>query len=104
MYRIPGKIGETPSKKPAVLLQHGLDSDASQWVLNSPELASAFILVNDGYDVWMGNNRGCDYSLGHMTLDPHDKNDAPTYWDFDWEDMGQKDLPAIIDKILEVTG
>lgn len=37
LMRIPGRINETnQAKKPAVLLQHGLESDASQWVLNLP--------------------------------------------------------------------
>jgi alpha-beta hydrolase superfamily lysophospholipase len=67
-------------------------------------LASAFILANAGYDVWMGNNRGCAYSLMHKTLDPKKKEDEPQYWDFSFEEMGIYDLPAEIDFILESTG
>jgi pimeloyl-ACP methyl ester carboxylesterase len=86
------------------LLQHGLESDASQWVLNVPSKAPAFNLVDAGYDVWMGNNRGCAYSVMHKTLDPNSKHDAAKYWDFDYEDMGMKDLNAEIDFILSATG
>ena len=52
-----------------------------------------------GYDVWMGNNRGCTYSLAHVSIDPDE--DPVAFYDFDWEDMGQYDLPAFIEKILE---
>lgn len=105
IYRIPGSHSESLpyKKKPVVLLQHGLESDASQWVINTPELSSAFNLASAGYDVWMGNNRGCAYSLGHVSLDPFDKHDAPLYWNFSFEEMGTLDLPATIDYILGLT-
>ena len=110
LFRVPGFANETaiqqglPVKKPAVLLMHGLEGDSSQWVLNSPDVAHTFVLAREGFDVWMGNNRGCQYSLEHKTLDPNDATDKPVYWDFSFEEMGTKDLPATIDYILEVTG
>jgi len=70
-----------------------------QWVINSPSLASAFNLATEGYDVWMGNNRGCQYSVKHVSMDPASKE----FWDFDFEDMGLKDVPAEIDFILNAT-
>lgn len=65
---------------------HGLEADSSQWIINTPDNSSAFNLADAGYDVWMGNNRGCRYSLEHETLDPNDPIDKPIYWDFDFED------------------
>ena len=50
----------------------------------------------------MGNNRGCQYSVKHTTLDP--VKDAKVFWNFDFEEMGLKDLPAEIDFILSKTG
>lgn len=81
-----------------------MEADASQWVINSPELAPAFILARNGYDIWMGNNRGNVYSVAHENLDPDDEKDMPIFYNFDFEDMGMKDLPAEIDFILEKTG
>lgn len=54
-----------------------------------------------GYEVWLGNARGTDYSLRHKKYDAN--SDLP-YWDFTWHEMGIYDLPAVIDKILAVTG
>ncbi len=91
-------------KKSAVLLSHGLTGDSSQWVINSPDRASAFNLADEGFDVWMGNNRGCKYSIEHTTLDPNHPADQRDYWNFSFEEMGTKDIPAFIDFILEKTG
>lgn len=100
LFRIPGKLGENVVKKPAVLLQHGLECDMMFWMMNSAELAPAFILANQGYDVWLGNNRGTRFGAFHTTLDK--KSEA--FWDWDWEEMGLYDTPANIDFILEKTG
>jgi pimeloyl-ACP methyl ester carboxylesterase len=94
-------LGEEPrNDKPPVLLQHGVECDMMFWVYNLPEIAPAFVMAKAGYDVWLGNNRGNRWSDKHTTLNPNKKE----YWDFDWEDMGTKDTPAVIDFILKTTG
>lgn len=70
--------------------------------MNYPEVAPAFVAAREGYDVWLGNSRGNTYSLGHVELDPW--KDVKEFWDFDWTDMGMKDLPASFDYITEMTG
>ena len=102
LYRIPGMIGEVePSTpKPVVHFQHGWNGDMMQWVINNPEGANAFILAKEGYDVWLGNNRGSAYGVHHKTLTTKDRE----FWNFYQRDMAEKDLPAFIDFILEKTG
>lgn len=60
----------------------------------------AYILAEEGYDVWMGNVRGSRYSRKHIYMDPKQSE----FWTFSWHEMGIFDLPAMIDYILEETG
>ena len=78
------------------MLQHGLLGSSSAWVMNYPHKALAYILVDLGYDVWLGNARGSQYSVGHTTLNTK----SYKYWDFSFDLMGKFDLPAVIDYIL----
>jgi len=75
---------------------HGITDSADCWIMHHPDLAPAFQLVNQGYDVWLGNQRGTKYSMGHNTLNPT-KDKA--YWEFSWTEMGDHDAPAQIDYV-----
>lgn len=89
VYRINSKDTKPGAK--AVFLQHGIVDSADCWIMHRPDIAPAFQLVNKGYDVWLGNQRGTKYSPGHQTLNPeYDR----TYWEFSWTEMGDFDAPA----------
>ena len=84
-------------------MQHGAYDSAFNWAAASGtglvNLPGA--LATRGYDVWMGSNRGVKYSNvnrrdGEWSL--------KELWDFSWADMGLYDIPAMIEKIVEVTG
>lgn len=103
VQRIPHGISKrNPSSepKPAVFLQHGLLSSASDWVINSANQSLGFILADAGYDVWLGNIRGNTYSRRHVKLTPKMKE----FWQFSFDQMAEFDLPAMIDFVLEKTG
>lgn len=55
---------------PAALMMHGLFSSADHWVANGPDKSPAFKLANEGMDVWLGNNRGNNYSRRNENIDP----------------------------------
>ncbi len=79
-------------KAPVIFLQHGLLSSAHCWVSNYSHLSPAFFFAINGFDVWLGNNRGSFYSRKHKVLDPD--FDTIKYWDFSFIEMGKYDLPA----------
>ncbi|KAJ8929019.1 hypothetical protein NQ314_018330 [Rhamnusium bicolor] len=87
--------------KRVVFMMHGLMSNSESFIYGGPSQSLAFWLADTGYDVFLGNARGSIYGQKHTTLDPQ-KDSA--FWRFCWEEIGTKDLPALIDKALSVSG
>ena len=85
-------------------MQHGLGAESIHMLDRSddtrPALPIRFFL--EGFDVWLGNNRGTRVSRKHKSLDA-DK-DAPEYWSFSFAEYGDYDLPAMAREILRVNG
>ncbi|KAI3702606.1 hypothetical protein L6452_28352 [Arctium lappa] len=100
MQRIPMGRGGKKADKPPVLLQHGILVDGGTWVLNTPDESLGFILADNGFDVWIANTRGTDFSRGHTSLSPSD----PEYWDWSWDELVAFDLPASIQYVHNQTG
>lgn len=57
-------------------------------------------LAEAGYDVWIGNNRGTEYSQKH----DHFTTDDPEFWAWSWAEMGAYDDVANIKAIKEQSG
>ena len=73
------------------------------WVyLQNGKDSLPFLLMEEGYDVWIGHNRGTIHSLGHLTKDSQAKNSD--YWDFSIDDYALSDLPANLDTVKAKTG
>jgi len=70
-----------------ILLQHGMYSDGTAWMERTDSTSAAFPirLHQLGYDVWIANSRGTDYSLGHTTLN-WEAN--PEYFNYGFQDIG----------------
>lgn len=102
LHRVTKSSNEiVPTKRPAavVFIQHGLLCSAAEWVIGSRENSLAFLLANEGYDVWLGNFRGNIYSRSHKTLNATDAQ----FWDFSWDEMAKYDLPSMLNYTLNVT-
>nr|ALX00053.1 lipase 3-like protein [Melanoplus sanguinipes] len=83
-----------------VLLLHGLFCASDLWLLRGPGAALGYLLVDDGYDVWLMNFRGNRYSSKHERLN----STNPAFWKFSWHEMAMWDLPAAVDHVLATTG
>lgn len=107
-------VNDVIVKKP-VILQHGLASNSIHWLITSDDGHAIdpnanvhcdekspcnnlpFALANCGYDVWLVNSRGNNYSLGHKTLNNEDDLE---FWDYSLDEMITFDLPATINYVL----
>ncbi|RAL46928.1 hypothetical protein DM860_005207 [Cuscuta australis] len=108
VQRIPhGRLGRrrrdppSPTKnRPPVLFQHGLLLDGRSWFYNKAEANLPMILADKGYDVWISNTRGTEYSRRHQYLDPN----AREFWYWTWDHLAKYDLPVLIDLVFKTTG
>ncbi|XP_075150337.1 lipase 3-like [Haematobia irritans] len=87
------------TSRPLVLLMHGFLSSSDAWVIEGLNNPLVYDLVNQGYDVWLGNNRGNPYGRRHKNL----TTDSREFWHFSFHEIGTMDLPATIEYILQHT-
>ena len=100
IFRIQAKGSRMKPGLHPVLIQHGLDDSALTWLINSEQKSIPFILANQGYDVWLGNNRGNKFSREHIKY----TQSQTAFWDFSFQDMGQFDVPSTINIIRQESG
>ncbi|KAF5293144.1 hypothetical protein FQA39_LY13754 [Lamprigera yunnana] len=102
LHRIPhGRHNAQNVTGSSVLLFPGLACNSASWLTLGPEGSLAFMLADEGYDVWLANYRGTTWSLKHETLDA--KADEKEYFNFSFQEIARYDLVAHIDHILAVT-
>jgi len=99
LHRIPNK--NLNESKPAVFLAHCLGCSSAIWVMGDSDDSLAFILADQGYDVWMHNTRGNTYSKNHTHLDSCPN--CSEYWDFGLHEQAIFDYSAVIDYVLNNT-
>ena len=83
-----------------VLVLHGILESSSDWVLASPKRSLGFMLADAGFDVWLGNMRGNTYGKRHCYKSPTNED----FWNFSVDHVGAYDIPAMIDRIRNITG
>ncbi|KAM3959390.1 lipase 3 [Aphomia sociella] len=86
--------------KGVVLLMHGLYGSADDWLLMGPKQSLAYLLADEGYDVFLANVRGNKYSRRHITKHPAQAD----FWKFSTDEIANVDLPAMIDHALKTSG
>ncbi|KIJ65837.1 hypothetical protein HYDPIDRAFT_76439, partial [Hydnomerulius pinastri MD-312] len=103
LHRLPERKGQKKScpgmstGKPVVYLHHGLLMNSEVWVcLTNEERCIPFVLAEQGFDVWLGNNRGNKYSKKSVYYDPN----STKFWDYSLDDFAWHDIPDSIEYIL----
>ncbi|PPJ51295.1 hypothetical protein CBER1_07867 [Cercospora berteroae] len=92
--------GPDSVEKKVVYLHHGLMMNSEVWVcLTEKERCLPFMLVEQGYDVWLGNNRGNKYSKKCLHYGPTDIR----FWNFSMDQFAFHDVPDSINYILDTT-
>ncbi|KAF2464271.1 alpha/beta-hydrolase [Lindgomyces ingoldianus] len=87
-------------KKKVVYLHHGLLMNSEVWVcLTESQRCLPFELVERGYDVWLGNNRGNKYSKKCV----HTAPTSTAFWNFSMDQFAFHDIPDSIAYILSTT-
>uniref|UniRef100_A0A1A9W5Z0 Lipase n=1 Tax=Glossina brevipalpis TaxID=37001 RepID=A0A1A9W5Z0_9MUSC len=87
-------------KRPVVLFLGGIYASSDVWLLSGAEDSLPYLLSKNGYDIWLGNNRGNIYSRHNIRYNDTDRD----FWNFSWHEMSIYDLPAMIDFIRAYTG
>ncbi|XP_026278318.1 gastric triacylglycerol lipase-like [Frankliniella occidentalis] len=88
------------AKQPVVVMGHPLLSSSAEYLVLGPGKALAYMLADEGFDVWLQNVRGNTYSLNHTTLSTKEA----AFWDFSYDEHGTQDLPALIQYAMQETG
>ena len=88
---------DSTDKRP-VLIGHGLFQCSGAFVLNEDK-SLAFRLIEEGYDVWIGNNRSIG-GLDHISLSYKD----PEYWNWGLKELAVYDFKAMIDYVRSYSG
>lgn len=79
VYRIPsGKKSAKPGEKP-VLFLHGQCGCSENFIVSGPNSSTAYYLADQGYDVWLVNNKGNRHGRRHKFKNP-DKEKS--FWNF----------------------
>ncbi|KAK5991071.1 putative lipase C16A3.12c [Cladobotryum mycophilum] len=109
LHRLPYRRGEEGQKvncgpasirKRVAYLHHGLLMNSEVWVcLTDEQRCLPFELVERGFDVWFGNNRGNKYSKKSI----HHSPTSVEFWDFSIDEFAFHDIPDSIAYILDTT-
>lgn len=97
MARISDDEPQQKKRKPMLLL-HGLMQSYGAFCSSGADSLAIF-WYNQGYDVWLANNR-CGFEPAHRDLSPS----TDEFWDWDINEMAEYDLPCMLNHIIDKTG
>ena len=89
-------------KLPLLLVHGSMDSSLGYFDKSPNNEAWCLQMVDHGYQIWLINLRGTDYSKEHIR-DGDDDWSLREKWSFTWAESGVYDIPPVVDLILEET-
>lgn len=92
-------IRRNVTERDPILLMHGLSATSADFVMTGASKALAYMLSNNGYDVFMGNVRGSKHSMKHKNF----SIESQDFWNFSFHEIGIYDISAMIDFVLSET-
>lgn len=105
LWRIPKKINERHKKSQPVLFLHGLLDNGFTWLFKDLKQNLPIMLADEGYDVWIGNNRGTLHAKEHINPKKFSwKDPFNEYWDFSLDHLAAIDVHVMIDYVCDITG
>ena len=84
-----------------VFMQHGL-ADTAWTFFQLGKNSLPFLLLKEGFDIWLGNTRGNIFSNSHVSKNPKDPKSG--YNDYSIDNLAANDLPAMIKYVRAKTG
>ncbi|EFA01688.2 Lipase 3-like Protein [Tribolium castaneum] len=93
VFRIPSVQQKAP-----VFMLHGIQSTSGIFV-GMGKHSLAFLLADAGYDVWLGNYRGTEYSEGHTHLNITQRD----YWNYGVDEIALIDVPTMLNLVRYYT-
>ena len=84
-----------------VFMQHGL-ADTAWTFFQLGKNSLPFLLLKEGFDIWLGNSRGNIFSNSHVSKNPKDPKSG--YNDYSIDNLAANDLPAMIKYVRSKTG
>lgn len=85
-----------------VIINHGLLDNSYTFLAMYKNYSLPYLLAEQGFEIWMTNNRGSIFSYEHLIYDSFQINSP--YWEFTVHELSKYDLPANIEYVKNVTG
>ncbi|KAI5966420.1 uncharacterized protein KGF55_000729 [Candida pseudojiufengensis] len=95
----PKETKEQRDERKPVYFQHGLLSCSATFIVSGRN-SLAYFMFEQGYDVWLGNNRSW-FRAKHATI-KGDLYNNEQYWDWSIKHLAYYDLPSFIETVLSM--
>ncbi|CUM66372.1 uncharacterized protein PRCAT00004036001 [Priceomyces carsonii] len=97
VHKLEKSVTESKVSEDIVYFHHGLLTNSELFLLGDKhEKNLPFLLLERGYEIWLGNNRGNKYSRKHLNTSVSDDK----FWDFSLDEFAFYDIPDTVNYIL----